>query len=184
MKYFSSDWHLGHEKSIEFSGRPFDSLKDMHDHLWKQVESLKAGDVLYFLGDLGSHEKIIHEFFGRLPKRVSFHWILGNHDHKYKKFVDRCTSVSEIKSVKIEGNHVVLCHYPMVTWDKSHYGAWQLYGHHHINSHGTADLGKHTTGKQLNVNWEFHDYKLLSEQDVAAKMESLPENWDLIRRKQ
>ena len=28
---------------------------------------------------------------------------------------------------------IVLCHYAMRVWQKSHYGAWMLYGH----SHGT-----------------------------------------------
>ena len=28
---------------------------------------------------------------------------------------------------------VVLCHYAMRVWDRSHYGSWHLYGHSHGN---------------------------------------------------
>jgi calcineurin-like phosphoesterase family protein len=183
VKYFSSDWHLGHDKVLEMSKRPFDSIDKMHEHLWAQIESLQRGDEIYFMGDLGKYNDIIFEFFNRLPKRVNFHWVVGNHDYNYKKFESFCTSQTAMRSVKIEGNHVVLCHYPMITWDRSHYGSWQLFGHHHVNYHGTADLEKHAIGKQLNVNWEFHNYKLLSEKDIVEIMATKPDNWDLIRRK-
>jgi len=39
---------------------------------------------------------------------------------------------------------VVLCHYAMRTWDRSHYGSYHLYGHSHgkLERHGwSMDVG-------------------------------------------
>jgi calcineurin-like phosphoesterase family protein len=43
-----------------------------------------------------------------------------------------------------EGIPLVLCHYAMRTWNRSHYGAIQLYGHSHGNLPGdsqSCDVG-------------------------------------------
>ena len=32
---------------------------------------------------------------------------------------------------KVEGQDITVCHYAMRVWNKSHFGAWQIYAHSH-----------------------------------------------------
>jgi calcineurin-like phosphoesterase family protein len=184
MKYWSSDWHLGHGNVIRFLDRPFESVQEMNDTILKNMFSpLKKGDEFFFLGDLSWSKSAYQRVFDELPSGVSFHWLLGNHDLKeYKKWEFYCTSISELKHIKVKGITIALCHYPMVTWNKSHFNSYMLFGHHHAKGHGIQNLQQHTEGKMLNVNCEFNDYKPYSENDIIRIMENKPNNWDLIEK--
>jgi calcineurin-like phosphoesterase family protein len=183
MKWFSSDWHLGHDNVMKFSERPFENIDDMNEKIISNMLSVvNQGDELYFLGDLAWRVYALNKFFDRWPKRVNFHWILGNHDKSWQSFKNRCTSVSEMKKTHIGNNTVILCHYPMLTWDKSHYNSWMLFGHHHRNSHGTIEVEKLTTGKMLNINLEFNNFMPYSEDQIATIMAEKDNNWDLIKK--
>lgn len=183
MKYFSSDWHFGHSNIIKYSSRPFKTVEDMNNTLLHNITTpLKPGDVLYFLGDFAmSNKQLIHELLTSIPKHVAFHWILGNHDLKYyKQFASYVSSISSLKEIKIAGNHVTLCHYPMLTWNKSHYNSWMLYGHHHKGEHLMGTLSAKVKGKMLNVNCEFNNFELWSEEDVIKYMDEQNNNWNYI----
>ena len=183
MKYFSSDWHLGHGSVIKFSNRPFQSTQEMNDTILKNMYApLKKGDILYYLGDLSWSKSGYNRVFDELPEGVTFVWILGNHDKKeWKAYKGRVQEITDFKEIKIGQQSVTLCHYPMLTWNKSHYNSWQLYGHHHNNSHGFEQIDNKTMGKMLNVNCEFNDYKPYSERDIIKIMENKPDNWDYIK---
>lgn len=183
MKWFTSDWHLGHVRLMSIAERPFDEIEEMNERIISNMLSvLKPGDEIYFLGDLAWKRYALDEFFDKLPKRINFHWILGNHDYKnWQRFKNRCASIAYMKRTKIDNNTVTLNHWPMLTWDKSHYNSWLLFGHHHRNSHGTDKLDKMINGKMLNVNLEFNNYMPYSEKDIIEIMEKKPDNWDLIK---
>lgn len=145
------------------------------------LNAVMPGDEFYFLGDLSWDQNVLRNFFARWPDNVGFHWILGNHEKKqWKQFEKKCASISPLKEVNIDKTKVVLCHYPMLIWNKSHYNSWMLYGHHHANSHGTDKLDLYARGKMLNVNVEFHNYDPWTEKEVAAYMSNRPNNWDYI----
>ncbi len=182
MKYFSSDFHFSHEGVIKWSNRPFKNVDEMNETIVSNILStLKSGDDLYFLGDLSWDNEYTKQFFDRI-KHINFHWVLGNHEKGSDFFRQRCRSMTSLKEVKIGDKSVTLCHYPMLTWNKSHYNSYMLHGHHHINSHGTAELEARAPGKILNVNVEFHDYKPWSEDEIVSFMKTRPDNWDIIRR--
>jgi calcineurin-like phosphoesterase family protein len=181
MKWFTSDWHLSHEFVMKVSQRPWTDVNKMNrDIIDNMLSVLKPGDEMYHLGDLAWRRYSLDEFFNQLPRNVNFHWILGNHDRSWQPFKKRCASIGDRKKIKIGDNTVILDHYPMLTWDKSHFNSWMLYGHHHRNSHGTDKLGELARGKMLNVNLEFHDYMPYSEAEIAKIMAEKPDNWDLI----
>ena len=183
MKWFTSDWHLGHFATLKFFGRPFELLEEMDDTIIKNIVSVvHPGDEIFFLGDLSWREDSMKKFLNQLPHKVQFHWILGNHDKGWRKYKSRVSSVALMGETKIQGHHVVLCHYPMLTWNRSHYGSWQLFGHHHQNANGASKLDKLTVGKMFNVNLEFNDYKMYSEDDIVSIMERKKDNWDFIKK--
>jgi calcineurin-like phosphoesterase family protein len=180
MKYFTSDWHLSHQNIIRFANRPFASVEEMDDIIIKNVLSVvKDGDSIFFLGDFTWNREAGFRFFSQLSGAVEFHWILGNHDKEWKTYKDRCTSINQIKETVIQGHPVTLCHYPMISWNKSHYNAWQLFGHHHAPRE--AKIDKQVTGKAFNVNLEFNDYKMYSENDIADIMARKGNNWNKLR---
>ena len=65
---------------------------------------------------------------------------------------------------------IVLSHYAMLVWDRSHYGVWHLHGH----SHGS--MPDDPTARRLDVGvdaWETDSVKLyrpVSYEEVKARM--------------
>lgn len=197
MKWFSSDWHLGHKATLELGQRDFKNVKEMDKTIIENmVMTPNKGDILYFLGDFGWDEEAIFEMIFRLSKRkIRLVWILGNHDKRYeKKFLpiikqqNKLNAMYDMYETKLtdkDNKHypTILCHYPMLTWNRSHYNSFQLYGHHHANTWKNEEMDKfEKTGKKLNVCCEFHSYKPISELEVISMMKTRPDNWDLIKR--
>lgn len=78
-KFFWSDLHLGHAKSIEFDNRPFRDLEHMHNILIRNYLScVRDGDVCYFLGDIG-YKQAVAEVIPKMNKGNKI-LIRGNHD--------------------------------------------------------------------------------------------------------
>lgn len=180
-KWFSSDWHLGHKRVIEFANRPFKNLKEMDDAIIdNMIAPLKKGDDFYFLGDLYWDAQSFWKFYNKFPKNVRFHWIIGNHDYNtIKNHEGQFAEITPLTEVKFLSQHAVLCHFPMMTWNRSHHGSFMLFGHHHVNGHVEPTL----QGKMLNVNCEFNNFKPYSEEDVVEIMSHKPQNFDYIERK-
>ena len=40
-------------------------------------------------------------------------------------------TVNEIEETNVEHHKLVLCHYPMMSWNRSHYGSYLVFGHIH-----------------------------------------------------
>jgi calcineurin-like phosphoesterase family protein len=70
----------------------------------------------------------------------------------------------------------------MISFNKSHHNAWQLYGHHHRRPNGKDNLFPNFQGKRLNINLEFHDFKPLTLKDVEQHMAKQPDNWDYLSK--
>lgn len=182
--WFSSDWHLNHKCLQEKIRSEFSDIHDMnHKILTKMFGVTTRGDQFYFLGDLIlGNKEILDTVFQKIKEyRLHFHLIIGNHDIKNlsKQHLERFASVSKLKDIKIDGQKITLCHFPMISWNASHYGAWQLFGHHHRQNYaGSTPI----VGKQINVNCEFHDYKPWNFEEVQEEMKKLKNNWDFIKK--
>jgi len=171
MIYFSSDWHLGHSNIIKFCDRPFSSTGEMDKAILdRYCETVKPEDTFYFLGDFSWYNwKRNYEIWSSLPGTKYF--IKGNHDKDVDEFIDTST----ISNIWVEKNPVTLCHYPMLSWDKSHFGAIQLYGHHH-----TLDTNSIFPGKRINVACDKWDFRPVSWDTIKRVADKLPNNWDYI----
>lgn len=140
--FFSSDPHYDHKNIIKHCNRPFSDVQEMNEALqsnWNSVvtpddEAWILGDICF--GDIGS----IISHLGKLNGRcIRILW--GNHDRALRRkyytveqaFNGRILFCGDSKEIKVGEQRITLNHYAMRVWNKSHRGAWHLYGH----SHGT-----------------------------------------------
>ena len=149
--WFTSDWHLGHARVIEYSHRPYADIEEMNESIITNYNSrVRAGDRCYFLGDFA---------FVRPPDAVRFvqrlngqkFLIFGNHDRRLrdnKPFMDEWEWGKDFAEITVDEIKIVMCHYPLLAWNKSHYGSWSLHGH----SHGSLKEDPHARRVDVGVD--------------------------------
>ena len=139
MIYFCSDLHYAHRRIQEFcprtrSGKDWEEMSEI---LISNLErTLRPGDVLYNLGDVAFQgvdqcRKVLSRI---AATGADHHLILGNHDHNIRKnqeLQDLCTSVQTMKTIFIEKQMVVMCHFPLAHWEECDRGSIHLFGHCH-----------------------------------------------------
>ena len=193
--FFVSDLHLSHEGILKgHRGTIFSSVKEHNETILDNIFSLlKPGDRLYHLGDLAWKypNEDYQELFNMFRKyRIELHLTIGNHDRPTQWKHKAIKSVSYMKEIKVEKQSITLCHYPLVVWNKSHYGSWNLHGHIHYEDatwNKALDLSEYDSslqGKKLNVNTELNDFKPWSFEEVKSYMDSRGNNWDFISKAQ
>jgi calcineurin-like phosphoesterase family protein len=142
-KWFTADLHLGHKNIIDHCDRPFTRLDGQPDvdlmdlrlgENWDKV--VKPGDLVYILGDISFDTDRAIQWLKARPGQKFVVW--GNHDPNRER--DRMHLVKEagiLKAADImetklsDGVTAVMCHYPMLRWNKAHFGSWMLHGHTH-----------------------------------------------------
>ncbi len=132
--FFTSDLHFGHKNIIRFDNRPFFSIEEMDRTLienWNRKVS--EDDTVYVLGDISwyNDEKTTEIFAGLNGHKIL---IKGNHDRVHGKVRKVFEEITDYKEISLNGNKIVLCHYPIIFFNRHHYGAYMFYGHVH-NSH-------------------------------------------------
>ena len=132
--FFTSDLHFGHSNIIRFDNRPFTSVEEMDAELIKNWNNrVEPDDTVYILGDISWYND---EKTCEIMNQLKGHKILikGNHDRVHGKVKHCFDEITDYKEIKIGEHHIVLCHYPIVFFNRHHYGAYMFYGHVH-NSH-------------------------------------------------
>ena len=132
--FFTADTHFGHKNIIDYDQRPFSSVEEMDNAIisnWNRV--VKEGDTVYHLGDFAF--KTPEKYIKRLNGNIIL--IRGNHDNfTKKKESELFVSVHDISVLKPkEGQRIVLCHYPLRSWQYMQFGSYHLHGH----THGTIE---------------------------------------------
>lgn len=158
MIYFTADTHFGHSNIIKYCNRPFETIKEMDEILIENInKTVRSNDILWHLGDFCfKYQFKIEEYAERLNCK-NIHIILGNHDKQLKKYSCSLLNHGIFKSIqnffegKINEQSMTLCHYAMRIWNKSHYGAWQLYGH----SHGTLEDNPNALSIDVGIDTEW-----------------------------
>lgn len=140
--WFTADHHFGHARIIQLARRPFASVEEMDDEMVQRWNALVApGDLVYHLGDFAfaDHTPYLQRLSGQ--KRL----IVGNHDHSNRvKKAKGWSTVDSLLHVTVDDTPLVLCHYGLRVWNRSHYGALHFYGHSHGSLPGdsqSADVG-------------------------------------------
>lgn len=135
--WFTSDTHFGHTNIIEYCNRPFSSIYDMDESLLYEINKVvKPTDMLYHLGDF-SFRNISHYLDRINCKNINL--IYGNHDKSHRKELSNILPCFDLKRIKVCDQDVILCHYAMAIWEKSHHGSIHLYGHSHSNAEENLD---------------------------------------------
>lgn len=165
-KYWvSADYHLGHFNIAKLCNRPFSTKGEMEVALIRNTNSkVKRDDDLYLLGDICFNynaEKFLDQL---ICKNV--YLIRGNHDYTrhLKGAVDKFKWIKDYAVVHINGQKIILFHYPIKCWDGKRYGTWQLYGHCHGN------LPDDPNALAIDVGVDCHNYFPLEFEDIKAIM--------------
>ena len=135
--FFTSDQHFSHSGIIEYANRPFHDVASMNEGLitnWNKV--VRNQDIVFHLGDvtLGNFNQF-NALIGRLHGKIYI--VPGNHDrnwithYTYNKTGDSLEILDALTDIKIDNTWVVLCHYPLFSWNGSKYGSVQIHGHSH-----------------------------------------------------
>lgn len=172
--FFTADTHFGHANVIDYAHRPFRDVDEMDREMirrWNDVVGDK--DMIYHLGDValcpeGRALALVSALRGR--KILVF----GNHDKRLRKnkaFLSLFEETRDFMEIIVQdasvkgGQHIVLLHYAMRIWNKSHYGSWQLYGH----SHGSLPDDPHA--RSLDVGVDCWDYAPVSYETLRDRMQ-------------
>ena len=161
--WFISDTHFGHRKIIEYCNRPFKDVGHMDEVMianWNN--KVGQNDIVYHLGDFALN-KDPEKYLRRLNGQKFL--IRGNHDKRPR--VDHgWANIWDYRELRHEKQNIVLCHYAMRVWNKSHHGAIMLYGHSHGNLPGTD--------QSLDVGVDCWNYSPTSLEDIKRRLKTLP----------
>lgn len=145
--FFTSDTHFWHKNILKYCpNRSFSNIVDMNEGIieaWNR--KVPKGATVFHLGDFAfcSLTKM-DEILNRLNGNI--HIIKGNHDADFPK--DKFASISYLREITVGTKLLVLCHFPMLVWNKSHRESYNLHGH----CHNTLVYDKHALRMDVGVD--------------------------------
>lgn len=183
--YFTSDLHFGHNKLRTTynpaRGAKWPSVEEMDQGIIDNINSrVGESDTLWMLGDLTFTNMVKTQALLEQVKCRTVNCLKGNHDSE-QKILDLFERINKkvgyekyfldsdrIADLRIAGQDIVLCHYPLHSWEKSRYGSWHLHGH----EHGTIS----PFGKRADVGFDSkdvlgHGLSVVSFDEVRAYMD-------------
>jgi len=145
--WFTSDWHLGHDRPFIYEYRGFKHIKEHDDFLIDNYNTLvDKEDLVFNMGDFTFQKAgFVEDMIKNVLTQSTRYFIKGNHDRCTTKY----TLPNGITDIRIVDQPITLSHFSMLSWNKSHYGAWNICGH----SHGSLpeSLPDHVVGKRCDV---------------------------------
>lgn len=167
--WFTSDLHFGHANIIGYCARPFSSVEEMDAALvanWNSV--VRADDEVWHLGDFATRSA---ESAATYRRRLNgaIHLIWGNHDSDQVRRSSLWASSQPYAEITVDSTRLVLCHYAMRVWHRSHRGALHLYGH----SHGMLPGDRQSV--DVGVDYPAWRYRPASLREIRRHLSTLPE---------
>ena len=183
MIYFTSDTHFYHKNIIDYCARPVlsNTINEMNEILiYRWNERIKQDDEVYHLGDFAfcSNEK--RATIIKLLNGVKY-LIRGNHDPKrdewwrdagfqwvrdYYKLAVHDNYQDEEGKLQQYHQPIILCHYPILSWDGMAHATWHLHGH----CHGSIDQSWNKTGLRMDVGVDTNNLYPYSYEEIKKKM--------------
>ena len=137
MNYYIADLHFSHRNIIQFDKRPYQTIEQMNNDLIKRWNDVVTDrDDVYVLGDMfwntDEAPMILEQLHGKI------HLIKGNHDKITSDMMHYFASISGYAEINDDGNHLILCHYPIMFYNHSYSpNCWMLCGHVHNTREST-----------------------------------------------
>lgn len=164
MYWFMSDEHINHEKMLlpEYCNRAeimqVVNVEEMNRKIINNHnEVVEKNDIVIHAGDTcwcKTYQEAQEKYISKLNGNHIF--IKGSHDRwlpssakcRWRKMLD--------------GQFVVVDHYAGRTWERAHYGSWQLYGHWHSE--------QENIGLQYNICVDLNNFYPVSLDEVKEIM--------------
>lgn len=149
--WITSDTHFLHANILKYSPdtRPFTTAQEMTTALIEDWNSkVSYTDTVYHLGDFAfTNIETATTIANQLNGRIIL--IQGNHDTKFVKhetFCKKFESIHQYHEFKYNKVNIILCHYPILRWNRMHYGSVHFYGHVHgrptgLEKYRACDVG-------------------------------------------
>ena len=165
MFFFTSDEHFSHFNILSYCHRPFLSIEEMDNAIiQRHNEVVGSEDTVYHLGDFTLKHKA-ENYIRRLNGKHIF--LKGSHDYWNKE-------LPYIIEKEIDGIYIVMCHYAIKIWPRSHFNSWQLFGHSHNKLEGI--------GKQMDVGVDGNNFYPYSFEQIKKIMAKKEDNFNLVKK--
>jgi calcineurin-like phosphoesterase family protein len=184
--FVTSDLHLGHQREFVWQARGYASAAEHDAGVIQTInETVRPNDILFMLGDLCLNTPL-PQLDAHLDaiKCQNIYSLWGNHNNPHEKAVYRkLVPEGERYPVRyknmvyyghyleaiLNGQFVVMFHYPIYIWNEQKHGAWMLCGHSHYGCPMTQV--DNLQGKILDVGWDGHarPWSLSEISDVMSK---------------
>ena len=159
--------------------RPSDESTNRMDEAlianWNRV--VAPTDIVYHLGDIFLYHNVKKARLTRARLNGAIRLVSGNHDKVANQMRDAFDWMKDYYEAKIpdeDGNggnqRIVLMHYAMRTWNGSHRGAWNLYGHSHNTLPDLPDAKSFDVGVD---GWGFTPLSYSQVKKIMAKKTSV-----------
>lgn len=169
--FFTSDLHIGHSKIIQYCNRPFSSVQEMDEaFITKWNAKVPPNGKVWMIGDIFFCDaKRATEIMFRLNGEK--HLILGNHDkmiRNQKPVQNLFTRIyQDLHQETIDGIPVIMCHYPLLSWNRAFHGSFMLHGHVHSTE---PTNGIH---RRYDVGVDANDYAPVSWAEIKRTLEKI-----------
>lgn len=192
--FFTSDNHFGHERVIQFDGRPFSSVEEMDTEMIRRWNAeVGKGDLVYVLGDM--IWKTRSDEAPNLIKSLNGQIILikGNHDRfldnaKAKNALAGIKDYDDIRVTLEDGTkrRCILSHYFIPMYNGHRYQAIHLHGHSHFTDEADIEVdiaewfnkqGLHT--EIYNVGCMYWNYEPVTLDEIIAHGKTVRPNYGM-----
>lgn len=174
--FVTSDFHGHHSNVCKFTKRPWTAEKNIDECVRIVNSRVEEGDTVYHLGDFSFAGTSKFDEVMTFIKRLNGKWffLLGNHDKErmlraaMELLPNKILGVEHYVEIGHGGKKIVMCHYPLYSWNNMKHGSIHIHGHTHAQV---------LDGKALDVGLDgvydvFGEHKVLSMEEVLEFMET------------
>ena len=167
---FTADTHFGHANILRFCKRPYRDAHHMTEALIENWNSVVDEDqTVFHLGDFAFKNSQTHTAV--ICQRLNGQIILIRGNHDKESSLNLFDEVHDLAEVTVAKRHMVLCHYAMRVWPRSHHGSWHLHGHSHGSLPGREGY------MELDIGVDSWDY-------TPVRFDQIADAMSLIKREQ